>query len=133
MAAYELVSGQRIWELNLAGISTPAVAGDWIFVITDEAKLLCIARSSGKVRWVTQLQRYRNEEKKSNPVYWSGPTLAGSRLWMANSRGEVWSAAATDGSQTMFTRLGDPITLSPVVANRTLYILDDSGRITAYR
>jgi outer membrane protein assembly factor BamB len=26
MAAYELVSGQRIWELNLAGISTPAVA-----------------------------------------------------------------------------------------------------------
>jgi outer membrane protein assembly factor BamB len=133
MAAYELVSGQRIWELNLAGISTPAVAGDWIFVITDEAKLLCIARSSGKVRWVTQLQRYRNEEKKSNPVYWSGPTLAGSRLWMANSRGEVWSAAATDGSPTMFTRLGDPITLSPIVANRTLYILDDSGRITAYR
>ncbi|HTN41788.1 MAG TPA: PQQ-binding-like beta-propeller repeat protein, partial [Asticcacaulis sp.] len=31
MAAYELVTGQRIWELNLAGISTPAVAGEWIF------------------------------------------------------------------------------------------------------
>jgi outer membrane protein assembly factor BamB len=133
MAAYELVSGQRIWELNLAGISTPAVAGDWIFVITDEAKLLCIARSSGKVRWVTQLQRYRNEKKKSDPVYWSGPTLAGSRLWMANSRGEVWSAAAVDGSIAQFTRLGDPITLPPVVANSTLYILDDGGTISAYR
>ena len=28
MAAYELVTGQRIWELNLAGISTPAIAGE---------------------------------------------------------------------------------------------------------
>jgi outer membrane protein assembly factor BamB len=133
MAAYELVSGQRIWELNLAGISTPAVAGDWIFVITDEAKLLCIARSSGKVRWVNQLQRYGNEKKKKNPVYWAGPVLAGSRLWMANTRGEVWSASTADGSASPFTRLGDPVTLAPVVANRTLYILDDGGTISAYR
>ncbi|MDZ4140212.1 MAG: PQQ-binding-like beta-propeller repeat protein, partial [Erythrobacter sp.] len=33
MAAYELVTGQRIWELNLAGISTPAIAGEWIFTL----------------------------------------------------------------------------------------------------
>jgi outer membrane protein assembly factor BamB len=51
MAAYELVTGQRVWELNLAGISTPAVAGEWIFTLTDEAKLLCIAKTTGKVRW----------------------------------------------------------------------------------
>ena len=42
MAAYELVTGQRIWELNLAGISTPALAGDWIFTLTDDARLLAI-------------------------------------------------------------------------------------------
>ncbi|MCA1662115.1 MAG: PQQ-binding-like beta-propeller repeat protein, partial [Novosphingobium sp.] len=64
MAAYELVTGQRIWELNLAGISTPAVAGEWIFVLTDDARLLCLARATGKVRWIAQLQRYRNAEKE---------------------------------------------------------------------
>ena len=133
MAAYELVSGQRIWELNLAGISTPAVAGDWIFVLTDEAKLLCIARSSGKVRWVTQMMRYRNEEKKKDPVYWSGPVLAGSRLWMTTSRGEIWSAASADGAAQQFTKVGEEITLAPVVANQTLYILDDNGTINAFR
>jgi outer membrane protein assembly factor BamB len=37
MAAYELVTGQRIWELNLAGISTPALAGDWIRSSTNGA------------------------------------------------------------------------------------------------
>jgi outer membrane protein assembly factor BamB len=133
MAAYELVSGQRIWELNLAGISTPAISGDWIFVLTDESKLLCIARTTGKVRWVTQLQRYKNEEKRKNPFYWSGPTLANGRLWLTNSRGDVFSANAADGAATFYTKLGDAITHAPVVAGQILYIMDDSGKITAFR
>ncbi|MGN6356719.1 MAG: outer membrane protein assembly factor BamB family protein [Novosphingobium sp.] len=133
MAAYELVSGQRIWELNLAGISTPAIAGDWIFVLTDESKLLCIARTTGKVRWVRQLQRFKNEEKRKEAFYWSGPTLAGGRLWLTNSRGEVFSANAADGTATFFVKLGEAITHAPVVAGQTLYIMDDGGNITAFR
>ena len=133
MAAYELVTGQRIWELNLAGISTPAIAGDWIFTLTDDAKLLCIARSSGRVRWMTQLQRFGNEKKKKDPVFWTGPVLAGERLWIANSEGQVFSASTGDGQVSPFTELGQAVTLSPVVAGGTLYILDDSGRISAFR
>ena len=133
MAAYELVSGQRIWELNLAGISTPAIAGDWIFTLTDDGRLLCIARTSGKVRWITQLARFRNEEKRKNPIYWTGPVLAGGRLWLGNSRGELVSADVTDGSLHNFDKLGDSVTLAPVVAGGVLYYLDDSGKITAYR
>lgn len=133
MAAYELVSGQRIWELNLAGISTPAVAGDWIFTLTDDAKLLCIARSTGKVRWLTQLTRFHKEEKKSGPVFWTGPVLAGDRLWFANSDGELFSAAAADGTPSRFAEVGSPVTLAPIVAGGTLYVLDDGGRISAFR
>ena len=133
MAAYELVSGQRIWELGLAGISTPSVAGDWIFTLTDEAKLLCIQRTTGKVRWMNQLMRFRNEEKRKNPVFWTGPVLAGDRLWIANTEGQVMSAAVADGSVAQLVKLGSPVSLAPVVANNTLYILDDSGRISAYR
>jgi outer membrane protein assembly factor BamB len=133
MAAYELVTGQRIWELNLAGISTPAVAGDWIFTLTDDAKLLCIARSSGKVRWSTQLARYRNEKKKKTPVFWTGPVLAGNRLWVGNSLGQMWSVAADSGASHPFTNLGHPVSLAPVVAGETLYVLDDGGRISAFR
>ena len=133
MAAYELLSGQRIWELNLAGISTPAVAGDWVFTLTDHAQLLAIARSTGKVRWLNQLARYRNEEKRKNPIFWVGPVLAGNRLWIANSRGELSYADPAEGTMTPYGELGQPISLAPVVANQTLYVLDDSGRITAYR
>lgn len=133
MAAYELVTGQRIWELNLAGISTPAIAGDWIFTLTDDGKLLCIQRATGKVRWLTQLARFENEEKKKNPIFWTGPVLAGGRLWFANTNGQVYSAGVEDGAPVLLTDLKEPVTLAPIVAGGTLYILDDSGRITAFR
>ncbi len=133
MAAYELTSGQRIWELNLAGISTPAIAGDWIFTLTDDAKLLCIARTTGKVRWMTQLARFKNETKRKNAIYWTGPVLAGDRLWFANSNGQVYSAASGDGSIALLAELKSPVTLAPVVANGTLYVLDDSGKISSFR
>ena len=133
MAAYELVTGQRIWELNLGGISTPAVAGDWLFTLTDDAKVLCIARSNGKVRWAAQLDRFHNEKKKSDPLYWSGPVLAGDRLWLVNSVGDVYAVSAVDGTAKRFAKLGSKITLAPVVAGRTLYVIDDAGKITAFR
>lgn len=133
MAAYELVTGQRIWELSLAGISTPAVAGDWIFVLTDEGKLLCIAKASGKVRWVTQLQKWEKVKKKAGAIYWTGPVLANGRLWVANSRGEVASISAEDGIVTPFAKVKSSVSLAPIVAGGTLYVLDDGGKITAWR
>lgn len=133
MASYELVSGQRIWEINIAGISTPVTSGDWVFVMTDEARLLCVARSTGKIRWISKLQRYKNEKKKKKPISWYGPVLAGGRLVIANSHGAVWSVAPDEGTATEILDVGNDVSLAPIVANNILYILDDSGRISAFR
>ena len=133
MASYELVSGQRIWEINIAGISTPVTSGEWVFVMTDEARLLCVARSTGKIRWISKLQRYKNEKKKKKPISWYGPVLAGGRLVIANSHGAVWSVAPDEGTATEILDVGNDVSLAPIVANNILYILDDSGRISAFR
>jgi outer membrane protein assembly factor BamB len=133
MASYELVSGQRIWEINIAGIATPVAAGEWVFVMTDQAKLLCVARSSGKIRWISTLQRYDNDKKKKGPISWYGPVLAGGRLIVANTRGEVWSVSPDEGTAAQVFDLKSPVSLAPIVANNTLYILDDKGRISAFR
>src|SRR3546814_15974503 len=77
MASYELVTGQRLWEINAAGISTPWVAGEWQFVVTDDAQLLCIDRATGQIRWISQLKHYENAKKKKNPINWTGPELHG--------------------------------------------------------
>ncbi len=133
MAAYELSTGLRIWELTLAGISTPALSGEWIFTLTDDARLLAIARSTGRVRWVTQLEAFRDPDDREGPIFWTGPVLADNRLWIASSEGEVHSVDVMTGQTSLFTELNDGVSLPPVVANNTLYILDDGGRITAWR
>ncbi len=133
MAAYELVTGQRVWELNLAGISTPAIAGEWIFTLTDDARLLAIARSTGKVRWITQLPQWRKEKKKEDPIFWTGPVLAGNQLWVASSEGLLYKVSTGEGSASSHMDMKQPISLPPIVADNMLYVLDDSGRISAFR
>jgi len=133
MVGLDLVSGQRLWELNLAGISTPCVVGDWAFVVTDEAKVIAIARASGKVRWIAQLPRYRNAKGKSGSINYQGPILAGDRLIVTGTNGTLININPANGSFQSQTSAGGPISLPPVVANQVLYVLTDSGRLAAYR
>lgn len=133
MAAYELVSGQRIWEINIAGIATPVVSGDWVFVLTSDAKVLCVQKTTGRIRWLSRLPQYRDAEDKKGVITWRGPVLVNNRLIVANSRGELWSVSTGEGAASLFTDVKNPVSVAPVVANNTLYILDDSGRITAFR
>jgi outer membrane protein assembly factor BamB len=134
MVALQLDTGQRLWEQNFAGISTPWVAGEWLFVVTDDARLICLARSTGKARWIAQLQRFKNQKKqKGGQVTWFGPVLAGNRLILTNSLGEVAYVSPTDGSVQSTVATKASFSLPPVVANSTLYTLDEKGRISAYR
>jgi outer membrane protein assembly factor BamB len=133
MAAYELLSGQRIWELNIAGIATPWVAGEWVFVLTDDSRMLCIARATGKIRWIGQLPRWRDEEDHKDRIRWTGPVLAGGRLIAVSTDGRMAQVNPADGTTTSMTNISGPSRLSPVVANGMLYLMDDNGRITAWR
>lgn len=133
MASYELVSGQRLWEINVSGISTPAVVGEWVFVATDDARLLCIARTTGKIRWISQLKRWQDMEDKKGAIRWTGPVAAGGRLILVSTDGDFVYVNPADGAVAASRDLGHRMTLSPVVADNVLYILSDDGRLTAYR
>ena len=133
MVALELISGQRMWELNVAGISTPWVAGEWIFVVTDDAKLIAVARRTGKVRWINQLPRFQKEKSKRGQLSYAGPVLAGGRLIVAGSNGTLINVDPVTGSFQSQTNVGADIRLQPIVANSTLYILDEDGRLHAHR
>ncbi|MBC7985897.1 MAG: PQQ-binding-like beta-propeller repeat protein [Sphingomonadaceae bacterium] len=133
MIALQLATGQRIWELNVGGIATPWVAGDWLFAVTDEAKVIAVARASGRIRWMTQLNRWRDVEDRRGPIYWRGPVLAGGRLILVSTRGELAFLDAATGAVQQIVEAGEGFDLNPVVANDTLYLLDNSGQLSAWR
>ncbi|MGN6154809.1 MAG: outer membrane protein assembly factor BamB family protein [Sphingomicrobium sp.] len=133
MVGMELITGQRMWELNLAGIATPWVAGDWVFVVTSDAKLMAIARNNGKVRWITQLPEFRNAKSKNGPINYAGPILAGGRLIVTATNGAITFVNPDSGATEGQTAIKTSISLPPIAANNTLYVLDDSGRLHAFR
>jgi outer membrane protein assembly factor BamB len=133
MVALDLFSGQRIWELNFGGISTPWIAGDWLFAVNDRAQLVAVSRATGKIRWINQLPRYRKAKSKAGPITYAGPVLAGDRLIVAGSNGALVNINPIDGSFQSQVDLDDGVSFQPVVANNTLYLLTDSGRLIAYR
>jgi outer membrane protein assembly factor BamB len=133
MVALDLVSGQRLWELNIAGIATPWVAGDWIFVVTDDAKLACIYRQNGHIRWINQLPQYEKPKAKKGDVEYAGPVLAGNRLIVTASNGQVIQLDPATGNFLSQFNIGARISQQPVVANSTLYVFDDQAKLHAYR
>lgn len=134
MAALELATGQRVWERNLAGTSTPWVAGDFIFAVTIDGELAALTRGDGKIRWVIQLPKWRDEEDKKGAIRWAGPVLVSDRLLLTGTNGELIAVSPLNGEVLSRTEVSDgPIYLPPVVAAGTIYVLSDEGRLIALK
>ena len=132
VAAIDLRSGQRMWERNIGGSQTPWAAGRFVYVVTSSADVVCLERDTGKVKWVTPLTQYR-DEKRHDPILWAGPVLAGDRLLVGGTTGELLALSPYTGEIIGKVNIGNPIRLAPVVANRVIYVLTDNGRLIALR
>ena len=133
IAAIDLRSGRRLWDRDIAGMETPWVAGDFIFLVTAQAEVVCLARKSGRIRWVAQLPRYENDEEKLDPIHWSGPVLASDRLILVSSEGYAVAVSPYSGRTLGRIELPEGALIAPVVADGSIYVLSDDGELIALR
>ena len=133
MVAMDLATGQRVWEQNIGGTNTPWVAGDFVYIVSNDAELFCLTRSEGRVRWVTQLQRYDDPEDRDGLVRWQGPVLASDRLVLTSSNGYVASVSPYTGDLLSVRRLSGSSYLPPIVADNMLYVMTKDAKIVAFR
>jgi outer membrane protein assembly factor BamB len=132
LTAIDLRSGQRQWERNIGGNQTPWVAGRFVFVVTGSADVAALERDTGKVKWVTPLSQYQDESRRK-PMIWAGPVLASDRLLIGGSTGEMLSLSPYTGEIIGKLDMRSSMRLAPVVANRMVFVLTDSGRLVALR
>ncbi len=133
LVANDLRSGRRLWELELASAETPWVAGDWVFAVGTDGRLAAVNRIDGAVAWVTQLDRWETPAKEQDPISWAGPILAGGRLFLGNSTGRaVLVDPATGSVETTFSLPG-ALSLAPIVAGGTMYMVTDNATLVALR
>jgi outer membrane protein assembly factor BamB len=133
LVAIDVRTGERAWTLDVGGTQRPWVAGNYVFVITDDAKVLCVARGDGRVRWATQLDAYANPESRKGPIAWAGPVLVSDRLIAASSEGYAVSISPYTGEILGKVGTPDKAFIAPIVADNTVYLLTDDARLTALR
>jgi len=131
--AVDLRTGTRLWEVAVGGRNGAWVAGDFIYVVTRNAEVICLTRRGGRVRWISQLPRYEDEEDQEDPIWWAGPVLAGDRLLIGGSHEEMWSLSPYSGEVLGRLEMSGPILLPPVVARETLYVLTEEADLIALR
>jgi len=122
MAATSLSSGSRSWSKPIASTQMPWPAGDAVFVVDVHGKLLALSRSNGAIRWVSELPKASR---------WSGPVLAGGRLWLVSSEGVLVGADARTGQVATEINLGAPVLIAPIVVSGRMYILTDEAELIA--
>jgi outer membrane protein assembly factor BamB len=133
MAAFDLRTGEQIWSLPAGGLHAPALVGDYLFLVTVDGEVTAIQRQTGAVRWITQLPAFRNERRRRDRISWAGPVLAGGRLVLASSEGELVFLDPATGGRIGDRNLGDPVFIAPVIADETVVVLTDEGRLIALR
>ena len=133
MAAFDLRTGEREWTLPAGGLHAPYIAGDYLFIVTTDAEVAAIDRTEGEVRWITELPAFKNERRRRDRISWAGPVLAGDRLVLASSEGEMVMLDPATGQRTGDRDLDDPVFIAPVIADETLVVLTDDARLIALR
>lgn len=132
--AIDLPTGRRLWERQVAGEDSPCVAGDWVFLVSVDQQMTAINALDGRISWVTALPRWDDPEKMKNGLTWYGPILAGDRLVVTGTSEEALAISPYTGEILGRQKLsGAAAPVGPVVADGTLLVVCDDGRLLALR
>lgn len=133
MVAIDQRTGGRAWDRNIGGVEMPWVAGDFIYLVTNESELAGLTRRGGRVRWIRPLPRFEDAKNREDLIHWSGPVLVSDRLVVVGSYGEALSISPYTGEILGRVKLPAGTSLAPVVAGGTLYIITDKAQLIALR
>ncbi|WP_239988745.1 outer membrane protein assembly factor BamB family protein [Paramagnetospirillum kuznetsovii] len=133
MVCLDLRTGRRLWEKEIGGVQSPWIGGDYLFLITNNNEVVALEAKTGRINWVTQMQSWQKPKDKEGRILWSGPVLASDRLIVGSSDGKLVSLSPYSGDMLGWEEAPDGVSISPIVANGTLYFLTDDADLVAYR
>ena len=133
MVAIDLRTGNRLWEQAIGGVHGPWVAGAFVYVVSNNAEIICLSRVDGRIKWIRPLQKFEDEEDRKDPIRWAGPVLVGDRLLVTGTNGEVWAVSPYTGKLLGRIEVSGPVMIAPAVANQTVYLLTDDADLIALR
>ena len=134
LTAIDLRSGRRLWERTVAGKDGLVIAGQWLFLLSQDQQLACLDKSSGHVRWVTVLPRFRRPKPQKGPIGWSGPLLANGQLVCVSDFPKMGliTVDAVTGKVGQTMKLTSAGSLTPIAAGGRMLLITEDGKLSVY-
>ncbi|WP_409690966.1 PQQ-binding-like beta-propeller repeat protein [Brevundimonas sp.] len=142
ISAMDVRTGQPAWQLPLAGMNAPWVAGDVVYAVSKAGELTVINRQNGQVYWIRDINEGRTRTeggwffgvgKRTVRPVWSGPILASNRLILVNSDGQAVAYDHKTGQEVASLNLGAAAYIAPIAYNGALYVVTDNGQLVSIR
>jgi outer membrane protein assembly factor BamB len=140
-SAIDVRTGSRLWTLPVVSITTPWAAGDVVYIVSRAGEVMAVARDSGQVYWIRDLNEGRERRtggflrigRRTIRPTWSGPVLASNRLVLVNTFGEAVALNPKTGATEKTVSLGAPAFITPIAVNGTVYAVTDDASLVAIR
>jgi outer membrane protein assembly factor BamB len=122
MMAINVKDGNYFWKKQIAGTVDFWAAGDFLFVINNENKLIALSKKNGAIKWISQLPDLEKPKKPQTKIIYSGVVMAGDKLIISRADGQLIISSPLDGKIEKTFSIGKKISHAPVVVNGKIYL-----------
>ena len=128
--SFNLHNGYLNWKKNIDTKNTPIIDGNNIFLVSNNGYFINIDRKSGKIIWSTNILKVLKKKKQQTNIM--GFVMGSGKIYAVSLNGYLIICSAVSGNVEYFKKIGDTITVSPIINNGSLYILTEQFRILGF-
>ena len=112
----------------------PWVAGDSVFMLTLDGRLYAIRRNDGAIRWMAELPGALaiGSVAADNIPRYVGPVVASDKVIVVSESGDILLFNADTGALEGKADVGGRVVTAPQLAAGMMFVLDNSGTLTAF-
>ncbi len=122
MMAIEVASGNILWKKQIATVIDFHLAGNFLYIINNDNKLIALNRKTGDIKWLKQLKHYKNDKKPQSKIIYNGVIMAGDKLLIDNSLGNILVISPLDGKIEQEVKIGSKSFYGIIINDDKLYL-----------
>lgn len=131
IAAFEYISGVKLWEKKLSSRKTPWVTKDLIFIVDINNNLIALSRDSGKIKWYSELDKEILPKKENKFFY--GPVVINGKVFVSSNVGRLSAFDYNSGELLSHYKIPKYINHFPFIHSGKLFMVNNRSVLYEYR
>jgi len=123
VGALSLVDGQFAWRKPASTYKNLAIDPQTLYMTDSDDIVWALDRKNGQVKWKQLSLKARGLTE---------PVLMGNRLIVGDKTGYLHVLSTHNGELISRTQLSGPITISPAVAEKSVYVMTANGKLNRF-